>query len=183
MTTASVHGHCIVDRFGEVWTSQNRCKALFFLNRESHAVQIWPTPKTYVQFSNRTSLETLRPSEVVETAFRHASIGIRCEPVWSATFLPRTSTGHKLLESSRLAELECEISPGEDVRQKITAFKNSGMKAVWAAGLGPTQERCELPLFFAEFGQAIRGWKALDLGSLNMQFQQDWPKDKKLQLF
>ena len=34
------HGHCIVNRFREVRTSQNRCEALFFLNRESHAVQI-----------------------------------------------------------------------------------------------------------------------------------------------
>ena len=40
--------------------------------------------------------------------------------------------------------------------------------------------RCELPLFFAGIRQARRRWKALDLLSLNMQFQQDWPKDKKL---
>ena len=26
----------------------------------------------------------------------------------------------------------------------------------------------------------MRGWKALDLGSLNMQFQHDWPKNKKI---
>ena len=77
----SIHGHCIVDRFGQVWTRQNRCEVLFLLNRESHAVQIWPTPKTCVQFSNHTSLETLRPSEVVETALRHASIGVICELV------------------------------------------------------------------------------------------------------
>ena len=32
------------DKFEQVWTSQNRCEALFFLDRESHAVQIWPTP-------------------------------------------------------------------------------------------------------------------------------------------
>ena len=51
-----VHGS---DKFRQVWTSQNRCEALFFLNRESHAVQIWPNPQTCVQFSNRTSLETL----------------------------------------------------------------------------------------------------------------------------
>ena len=61
------------DKFGQVWTSQNTCEALSFLNRESHTFQIWPTPKTYVQFSIRTSLETLRPYEVVETALRHAS--------------------------------------------------------------------------------------------------------------
>ena len=60
---------------------QNRCEVVFFLNRESNALQIWPTPQICVQFPNRTSLETLRPSEVVETALRHASIGVRCELV------------------------------------------------------------------------------------------------------
>ena len=69
------------DRFGQVRIGQNRCEVLFFLNRESHAVQIRTTTKTGVQFSNRTSLEILRPSEVVETALRHASVGVSCEMV------------------------------------------------------------------------------------------------------
>ena len=69
------------DRIREAWTSQDRCEALFFLKRELHGVQIWPTPQTYVQFSNRASLKTLRPSEGVETVLRHASIGVRCELV------------------------------------------------------------------------------------------------------
>ena len=60
---------------------------------------------------------------------------------------------------------------------------NSCTKAVLSASPGPTPKRCELPLFLAALGQVIRSFKALDLGSLNMQFQQDWPKDKKLQLF
>ena len=34
------------------------------------------------------------------------------------------------MESSRLAEFECEISPGYDVRQNVMAFDNSGTKAV-----------------------------------------------------
>ena len=38
-------------------------------------------PQTGVQFPNRTSLETLRASEVVVSALRHASVGIRCELV------------------------------------------------------------------------------------------------------
>ena len=38
------------DKFGQVWTSQNTCEALFFLNHESHAVQIWPTPKPACSF-------------------------------------------------------------------------------------------------------------------------------------
>ena len=65
----------------QVRTSQNRCEVLFFLNGESHALQIWPTPQTCVQVPNRTSLETLRPSEVVESALCHASVGVRCEMV------------------------------------------------------------------------------------------------------
>ena len=44
----------------------------------------------------------------------------------------------------------------------------------------PPTKRCELPLFFAGIRQAIRRWKALDLGSLDMQFQQYWPKDEKI---
>ena len=46
----SVHGHCVVRRSWQVWTSQNRCEVLFFLNRETHALQIWPTPKPACSF-------------------------------------------------------------------------------------------------------------------------------------
>ena len=60
------------------------------------------------------------------------------------------------------------------------AFDNSCTKAVLSAAPGPTPKRCELPLFLAVLGQAVCGWKALDLGSLNMQFQHDWLKDKKI---
>ena len=60
------------------------------------------------------------------------------------------------------------------------AFDNSCTKAVLSASPGPTPKRCELPLFLATLGQAVRGWRVLDLGSLNMQFQHDWPKDKQI---
>ena len=83
------------DKFLQVWTSQNRCEALFFLNRESHAVQILPPPQTCVQPFNRTSLETLRPSEVVETALRHALIAVRCELFFGA--LPKAIRHSKAL--------------------------------------------------------------------------------------
>ena len=43
-------GHYIGRRSRQVWTSQNRCEVLFFLNRESHAPQIWPTPKPACSF-------------------------------------------------------------------------------------------------------------------------------------
>ena len=63
------------------------------------------------------------------------------------------------------------------------AFDNSCTKAGSSASPGPTPKRCELQLFFAAHGRIVCRWKALGPGSSNMQFQQEWPKDKKLQLF
>ena len=60
------------------------------------------------------------------------------------------------------------------------AFDNSGRKAVSSASPGPTPKVCELQLFFAALRLAIHRWKAFDLGTLNMQFQQDGPKDKQI---
>ena len=60
------------------------------------------------------------------------------------------------------------------------AHDNSGTNAALAARLGTTPKTCELSLFFAAIGQATHCWKALDLVSLNMQFQEDWPKYKKI---
>ena len=60
------------------------------------------------------------------------------------------------------------------------AFDKSGAKAVWAAWLGNTPKRCELQLFHAGNRQAVRRYKANHLGRLNVQFQQDWPKNKKI---
>ena len=60
------------------------------------------------------------------------------------------------------------------------AFDNSCTKAVLSASPEPTPKRCELQLFLAALGQVIRCLKAVDLGSLNMQFQPDWPKDKNI---
>ena len=51
---------------------------------------------------------------------------------------------------------------------------------VLSASPWPTPKRSEQPLFLATLGQALCGWKALDLGSLKMQFQPDWPKDKQI---
>ena len=81
------------------------------------------------------------------------------------------------MESSRLVEFACEILPGYDVRQKSYGFQKFRHKG---SGLRPPTKRCELPLLLAALGQAVCGWKALDLGSLNMQFQPDWPKDKQI---
>ena len=60
------------------------------------------------------------------------------------------------------------------------AFDNSCAKVVLSASPGPTLKRCEPQLFLAALGEVMRCSKALDLRSLNMQFQHDWPKDKKI---
>ena len=60
------------------------------------------------------------------------------------------------------------------------AFDTSCTKAVLSASPGQTSKRCEPQLFLAALAQVIRCSKALNLGSLNMKFQHDWPKDKQI---
>ena len=67
--------------------------------------------------------------------------------------------------------------------KKDMDFDNSCTKAVLPASPGPTPKGCEPQLFLATLGQVIHCSKALDVGSLNMQFQQDWPKDKNITAF
>ena len=108
----SVHGHCIVDKVRQVRTGSDKSEQVWSTIFPQPWVACSPNlahPQTCVQFSHHTSLETLRPSQVVETALRHASIGVMCELVWSATFLGSTSKSDTSLESSCLAEFECEI--------------------------------------------------------------------------
>ena len=64
--------------------------------------------------------------------------------------------------------------------KKVMAFDNSCTKAVFSASPGPTTKRCEPQLFLAALGQVKRCSKALDLGSLNMQFEDDWPKNTNI---
>ena len=54
--------------------------------------------------------------------------------------------------------------------KKVIPFDNSGSKALWAARLGTTRKRCELPLFLAGIRQAIWRETAIHLGRWNMQF-------------
>ena len=63
------------------------------------------------------------------------------------------------------------------------AFDKSGAKAVWAARFGNTPKRCEVQLFLAGNRQAVRRYKAIHLGRLNMPFSRIAQKIKKLQLF
>ena len=63
------------------------------------------------------------------------------------------------------------------------AFDTSCTKAVLSASPGPTPKRCDPQLFLAALGHVVCCWKALNLGSLNLQFQHDWPKDKQITAF
>ena len=111
----------------------------------------------------------------------------------STIFLYRSSTSRTPLDSSGLAELKYAFfcRAGRNTKklrlwnrcEKFGPGFNSCTKAVLSASPGPTPRRCEPQLFLAALGQVIRCSKAVDLGSLNMQFEHDWPKDKKLQLF
>ena len=103
-----VHGHCSADWFRQVQTSLDKSEHVWsaiFLNHEKHAVQIWSSPQTCMQFSKRPSLETLWHSEVEETALHHASIGVRCELVWSATFLGSTSKNDIIIRKLLLSQV------------------------------------------------------------------------------
>ena len=78
-----VHGHCIADWFRQVRTSLDRSEQVW----SAIFPQLWVAhcpnltqPPTCMQFSNRTSLKTLWPSEVVESALCHAST---CRKVWT----------------------------------------------------------------------------------------------------
>ena len=66
--------------------------------------------ETCVQLSHSTSLKNLRPYEGVE-APSHGLIAMRCERVWSATFLPCSAMRLMLFERSRLCWTEiCTFS-------------------------------------------------------------------------
>ena len=69
---------CVVgpDKSGQVRTG---VKYYFSSTVSPTLFKLAPPKKTSVQFPNHTSLETLRPSKVVETALRHASVGVRWE--------------------------------------------------------------------------------------------------------
>ena len=152
---------------GQVRTSQKRCEAQFFLNRELHTVQILPTHQTCVQFSNRTSVETLRPfpsgGNSASSCFSWHKVwtGVKCN--FSSAHHPDWNVVGKL--SIRRVRMWNFTRIGHQT--KIVAFDHS---AVWAAWLETTPKRCELQLFFAGIRQAARRWKVLDLGCSNMRF-------------
>ena len=61
------------------------------------------------------------------------------------------------------------------------AFDNTDAKAVWAARLGTTPKGVNCNFSSPEFNKPYGVWK-LFISDVLMQFQQDWPKDKKVQL-
>ena len=114
-------------------------------------------PQTCVQFPNRTSLETLRPSEVVEI---RASSRFSWRKVWTGVkynFSSPHQHVRKIVRKLLIRRVRMwnftRIGPKT---KKVMAFDSSSAKAVWAARLGNTPKRCELKLFLAGIRQAVR---------------------------
>ena len=86
----SVHGHCIVDRSGPVqtgWDKSEQVWSTIFLNRESHALQIWPTPKPACSFLTvpRSKLYDPRSGGIRASSrfsWRKVWTGVKCNFSW-----------------------------------------------------------------------------------------------------
>ena len=109
-----VYINCLVCVCQCVSVSVCQCvyKRLYLADRRSQGLQILPTPKKMRTGIWRYLARNSTTLPNGGNALRHASVGVRCEMVWSATFLHRTTTSKISLESSRLAKFECEILPG-----------------------------------------------------------------------
>ena len=131
-----------LDVFGQVWTGLDKSDQVWTTIFPQSWVARCPNlahHQTCMQFSNHTSLETVRPFKVVKTAFRHASIGVRCELVWSATFLRRTTTtdvDRKL--SIRQVRMWNFIRIGRQTK-KLWLSKIPALRRSEQPGLGPPQ--------------------------------------------
>ena len=156
----SVHRHCIVDRFGQVWSC-------------CFDISGWITTKLHTRTENFLGrfLSPFRSARLIGSGGNSLLSRLNWHKVWtgvkcnfsSAQLHDRYTVGRL-----RLAEFEREISPGYNVRQKSYGFRYFWHQTLSEQpGFGSPPKTCELPLFFAAIGQAVRRWKALDLGSLN----------------
>ena len=103
------HGHCIADWFRQVRTSLDKSEHVWSAIFPQPWVVRCPNlahPQTCVQFLTVPRSKLYDP---LKWWNRHASIGVRCELVWSATFLGSTSKSDTTIERSHLAEFGCEI--------------------------------------------------------------------------
>ena len=74
-------------KFRQVWRSQNTCEALFFLNGESHAVQIRPTPEPACSFltvprSKLYNFRSGRNSALIRFNWHKVWTGVKCNFSW-----------------------------------------------------------------------------------------------------
>ena len=166
------------DKLGQVRTGLDKTEQVWStIFPQPHSSNL-AHPKTCVQFPNHTFARN--PTTLLRGGIRASSRFSWCK-VWTGVkcnfSLPhhhvRTIVG-KL--SIRRVWMWNFTRIGRKTK-KVMAFDNSGTNAVWPARLGTTPKRCELQLFFAGIRQAIWRYKAIHLRRLNMQFQQDWPKD------
>ena len=152
----SVHGHCIVDRSGQVWTSQKRCEVLFFLNRESHALQIWPTPKPACSILTvlRSKLYDLR------VCWNSASSHFNWRKVWTGVKCNFSSPHHhvrKIVRKLLIRRVRMwNLTMIEPKTKKLWLLIVPARRPSEHTGLVPPPRRCELQLFLAGIRQAAR---------------------------
>ena len=124
----SIRGHCIVDRFGQLWTGQNRCEALFFLARCPNLAQPSNMRAVFLPHLawNSTTLRSDWNSRPSCFNWRKVWIGVKWN--FSSAHLHRPYVVEKLSISRvgnwKFTRIGCKT-------KKVTAFENSGMKAVW----------------------------------------------------
>ena len=170
------------DRFEQVWTSQNTCEALFFLNRESHAVQIWPTPKPACSFPTMPCLKLHDRSGGNRASsrfnWRKVWTGVKCNFSWE--HFQKRYIIRKLLLSQVQTWNFTSIGPKT---KKLWLSIIPALRPSEHPGLGPPQKRCELQLFLARIRQAVRRLKALQLGRLVCSFSTIGQKIKNYSSF
>ena len=160
---------------------RKRVKYYFSSTMSPTLFKFGPPPKPACKFPNRTSLGSLRPSQVVDSWLRHASVGRK---VWTGMMCNFISPHHHVrkiagnLSIRRVWKLN--FTRIGHKKRKLMDFDSSGTKAVWAAWLRTTTKRFELELFLAGVRQAVQRYKAIHLRRLIMQLKQDCPKDKKI---
>ena len=169
----SVHGHCIL------WTGSDRF---------GHAVAtslhgLPPNFTRALKICLGRFFSPFRSARLMGSGGNSASSRFNWHKVWTGVKCNFSSAHpHNQYVVGKLSISRVRMWNFTRIGRKIKKLRLSinPARRQWP---GTPTKRCELPLFFAGIRQAIRRWKALNLGSLNMQFQQDWPKDKKLQLF
>ena len=169
----SVHGHCIVDRFGQVWSCCFDISAR--IPTKLHTRTKKCLGRFLSPFRSARLIGSGGTSPLSRFSWRKVWTGVKCN-FSSAQLHDQYVVGKLPISRVRM----WNFTRIRHKKKKLWLLIIPARTLLEQPGLGPPPKRCELQLFFAGVRQAVWHWKALDIGRLNMQFQQDWPKDEKI---